>query len=226
MIWFGKSFIKFCKSFINLIKLVSTRTCSSARVRGQTRYTRILDSKPWSVHISHWTWIGFEIFSLSTIFSQCPLSSSLTSEKRKLRTWNFGQIFEVELWLVGWLVMHIKHSGWLLWITGYSVNAGLIINLGVRVEKPSLWALVFKYCRQFMGQVPFVTFVQRLYNSYNHAHSPGQHLWLSPGLWPLPLPLPCLCLCLCLPVPLSHSLNLHQLEVLQKKWKSDLHFKS
>ena len=33
MIWFGKSFIKFCKSFINLIKLVSTRTCSSARVR-------------------------------------------------------------------------------------------------------------------------------------------------------------------------------------------------
>ena len=34
MIWFGKSFIKFCKSFINLIKLVSTRICSSARVRG------------------------------------------------------------------------------------------------------------------------------------------------------------------------------------------------
>ena len=33
MIWFGKSFIKFFKSFINLIKLVSTRTCSSARVR-------------------------------------------------------------------------------------------------------------------------------------------------------------------------------------------------
>ena len=36
MIWFGKSFIEFCKSFINLIKLVSTRTCSSARVRGYT----------------------------------------------------------------------------------------------------------------------------------------------------------------------------------------------
>ena len=32
MIWFGKSFIKFCKSSINLIKLVSKRTCSSARV--------------------------------------------------------------------------------------------------------------------------------------------------------------------------------------------------
>ena len=34
MIWFGKSCIKFCKSFIISIKLVSTRTCSSARVRG------------------------------------------------------------------------------------------------------------------------------------------------------------------------------------------------
>ena len=33
MIWFVKSFIKFCKRFINLIKLVSTLTCSSARVR-------------------------------------------------------------------------------------------------------------------------------------------------------------------------------------------------
>ena len=35
MIWFGKSFIKFCKSFINLIKLVSTLTFCSARVRIQ-----------------------------------------------------------------------------------------------------------------------------------------------------------------------------------------------
>ena len=33
MMWFGKSFIELCKSFIDLIKLVSTRTCSSARVR-------------------------------------------------------------------------------------------------------------------------------------------------------------------------------------------------
>ena len=37
MIWFGKSFIQFCKSFIVLIKLVSTRSCSSARVGGATR---------------------------------------------------------------------------------------------------------------------------------------------------------------------------------------------
>ena len=33
MIWFDKSFIKFCNSFINLIKLVSALTCSSTRVR-------------------------------------------------------------------------------------------------------------------------------------------------------------------------------------------------
>ena len=46
MIWFGKSFIKFCRSFINLIKLVSTRTCSSARVR----------SWAWSLpqELGHW----------------------------------------------------------------------------------------------------------------------------------------------------------------------------
>ena len=31
----GKSIIKFCKSFINLTKLVTTRTCSSARVRAR-----------------------------------------------------------------------------------------------------------------------------------------------------------------------------------------------
>ena len=42
MIWFGKSFIKFCKSFINLIKLVSTRTCSSARVRVQGHRLRLV----------------------------------------------------------------------------------------------------------------------------------------------------------------------------------------
>ena len=33
MIWICKSFIKFCKSCINLIKLVSSQTCSLARVR-------------------------------------------------------------------------------------------------------------------------------------------------------------------------------------------------
>ena len=39
MIWCGQSFIKFCKSFLNLIKLVSTRTSSSARVRDTTAYS-------------------------------------------------------------------------------------------------------------------------------------------------------------------------------------------
>ena len=32
MIWSGKRFIKFCKSFVDLINFVSTRTCSQARV--------------------------------------------------------------------------------------------------------------------------------------------------------------------------------------------------
>ena len=61
MIWFGKSFIKFCKSFINLIKLVSTRTCSSARVRGQrarvvTLSERVLVRSMWLLDTNwhHW----------------------------------------------------------------------------------------------------------------------------------------------------------------------------
>ena len=45
MIWFGYSFIKFCKSFINLIKLFSARTCSSARVR-LARTLRMQPAKP------------------------------------------------------------------------------------------------------------------------------------------------------------------------------------
>ena len=45
MIWFDYSFIKFCKSFINLIKLFSARTCSSARVR-LARTLRMQPAKP------------------------------------------------------------------------------------------------------------------------------------------------------------------------------------
>ena len=33
MIWLGKSFIKFCRSIMKLIKLMGTQTCCSARVR-------------------------------------------------------------------------------------------------------------------------------------------------------------------------------------------------
>ena len=42
-----------------------------------------------------------EILSLHTV--QCSLSRSSTSEKWKLRAWNLGQIFEIELWIVGQL---------------------------------------------------------------------------------------------------------------------------
>ena len=64
MIWFGKSFINFCKSFINLIKLVSTRTCSSARVRravpaGPSTASRVWPAGPGQLVVSlalesHW----------------------------------------------------------------------------------------------------------------------------------------------------------------------------
>ena len=40
-----------------------------------------------------------------------------------------------------------------------------VLGVTVRVEKPSLLVLVFKYC-----QATFVTSPWRLYNHYNHAH--------------------------------------------------------
>ena len=56
----------------------------------------------------------------------------------------------------------------------------------VRVEKLSLLALAFKYFRQSKenhGPSTFRDFALRLYNCYNHAHWPGQHMWPSPGPW-------------------------------------------
>ena len=46
MLWFGKSFIIFCKSFINLIKVVSTQTYSLARVRGGDENHPLLRHSP------------------------------------------------------------------------------------------------------------------------------------------------------------------------------------
>ena len=61
---------------------------------------------------------------------------------------------------------------------------GLSAVWGVRVEQPSLLALVFKYFRQFNGPSTFVIFAWRLYNHNNHTHAPDQHIWPSPGPGP------------------------------------------
>ena len=45
----------------------------------------------------HWRWN----ISLSTIFAQCSSSSSSTSTKWELITWNLGQILEIKLCMVG-----------------------------------------------------------------------------------------------------------------------------
>ena len=58
------------------------------------------------------------------------------------------------------------------------------LSPGDEVENPLVWPLVFKYFLQFKEkQTPntFVTFAQRLCNSYNQANVPGQHMWPSPG---------------------------------------------
>ena len=78
--------------------------CSSQIVQveyqGQTRNTRILERKP-LIDTSYCIRHRLEIFSLRTIFAQCSSSSSSTSKKWELITWNLGQIFEIELWMVG-----------------------------------------------------------------------------------------------------------------------------
>ena len=54
---------------------------------------------------------------------------------------------------------------------------------GWRLENPLAWPSFFKYFRQFkekQRQGTFAILAQRLYNCYNHAHVPGQHMWQSP----------------------------------------------
>ena len=57
-------------------------------------------------------------------------------------------------------------------------------SAGWGLKNSHCWPLlssIFDNPRKTMGQAPFVTFALRLYNCYNHAHSPGQHMWPSPG---------------------------------------------
>ena len=58
---------------------------------------------------------------------------------------------------------------------------------GMRVEKRSSMAFVFKYFRQFKEKRrpgTFAILAPRLYNRYNHAHVPGPHMLQSPGPGP------------------------------------------
>ena len=54
----------------------------------------------------------------------------------------------------------------------------------MRVEKPysgPLFSSIFENLRKNNGQASFVAFALRLYNSYNHSHAPGLHMWPSHG---------------------------------------------
>ena len=58
---------------------------------------------------------------------------------------------------------------------------------GWELKNPLAWTSFFKFFWQFKQKRrpgTFVTFALRLYNSYNHAHEPNQHMWPSPGPWP------------------------------------------
>ena len=59
---------------------------------------------------------------------------------------------------------------------------------GWGLKTPQSGPLFVQYFWQFKekpyGQAFSGTFVQRLYNSYHHAHMPGEHSWQSPGPGP------------------------------------------
>ena len=48
-------------------------------------------------------------------------------------------------------------------------------------QSSPLFSSSFDNSRKNNGQAYFVTFAPRLYNSYNHAHAQGPHMWPSPG---------------------------------------------
>ena len=76
--------------------------------QGQTRNTRILKRKPWintsysirhRLELKYFHFTQFLLNAAQLLIEQ--LSSSSTSKKREQRTWNLGQILEIELWMVG-----------------------------------------------------------------------------------------------------------------------------
>ena len=65
-----------------------------------------------------------------------------------------------------------KASPWDLKRGGGGTTGGL----GLRVEKPSVWAIEFQEFSTIQGKpLPslFVSFAPKLYKSYNYAHAPG-----------------------------------------------------
>ena len=69
-------------------------------IKARQDISEFLTANLWSIYVIA-TWIGVENFPLRTSFALCSSSSSLTSEKCLLRTWNLGQIFEIKLWTAG-----------------------------------------------------------------------------------------------------------------------------
>ena len=57
-------------------------------------------------------------------------------------------------------------------------------SVGSGLKNPQcgqLFSSIFDDSRKNNSQASFLTFAPRLYNSYYHAHTPGLHMWPSPG---------------------------------------------
>ena len=78
----------------------------------------------------------------------------------------------------------------IMWEPLNSWHVHVIQSGGEDWKTLSMGNFCFIILRKTMGQAPFVTFPPRLYNSYNHAQAPGQHIHVAesgppaPGLTP------------------------------------------
>ena len=100
---YGASYYLNC--FALLFWLQNCRSqIAQVEYQGQASNSRILERKPMidtSYRIRHRLELKYFHFAQFLLNWQCSWSSLSTSEKWELRTWNLGQIFEIQPWMVG-----------------------------------------------------------------------------------------------------------------------------
>ena len=115
-------------------------------------------------------------FLSSHNFARCSSSSSSTSEKRALRTWNLGQVFEIELSMVGQ-----QHSKWLFWVADCSKI--LKSKIKARPVNAGLY-LAFKHCISFVAANFGWQWLQFIQNHVRHCFQVvGTVLWKCCAIW-------------------------------------------
>ena len=126
--------------FSNLELISCLQDCQITQVgyQGQTRYTRILDCKPFIyTYYSIGHGLEMKLFLFTQFLHNTYREAHLPWVKKwELETWKLGLIFEIELWMVGqehsrcsdYFELQIAWKIFQLKIKARSVNAGLHIG--------------------------------------------------------------------------------------------------